>query len=146
MANEWWRYDPETYRQGFGIIFHRAEGAWIVYETLLRSPAQLSGVKSGDILHSIAGQQFPTTARPTVLASTLDLLDSEKEHAIGLSGHNKLSLTISSHGSFGNYLSNIAPWEVETWRVTVAPLVILGRVECRLAQTIVQGTTALLDS
>src|SRR5580704_2017091 len=84
MANEWWRYDPETYRKGFGIIFHRAEGAWIVYETLLRSPAQLSGVKSGDILHSIAGQQFPTTARPTVLASTLDLLDSEKEHAIGL--------------------------------------------------------------
>jgi predicted metalloprotease with PDZ domain len=85
MANEWWRIDPETLRQGFGIVYHRLGDNWVVHQTLVNSPAHSAGVMSGDVLYSIAGVPFDTKSRPTILNSTIDLLRAGVEHEIAFS-------------------------------------------------------------
>jgi C-terminal processing protease CtpA/Prc len=79
----WWRNDPETERQGFGIVFHAKGDNWVVHRTMRGSPADLAGVRSGDIIHTIKAQPASKSLRRTKLTATIDLLESGIDHEIG---------------------------------------------------------------
>jgi len=76
----WWRDDPDAQRQGFGMILHLKEGKWVVARTLVGSPADMAGLKNGDRLHSIAGNEIASTK----LNSAMQLLDGDTGHNVSL--------------------------------------------------------------
>lgn len=80
----WWREDPDAQRQGFGLILHLLEGKWVVARALAGSPANMAGIKAGDVLHSIGGDEIAASLHHTKLHSVIEALDAKLVHEVAL--------------------------------------------------------------
>jgi hypothetical protein len=82
VADPWWEEDPETERQGFGIIFHKKGSDWVVHRTLFGSPAEAAEIKPGDVIFAVGERAIQPSARATKLTAAIELLDSNAEHHV----------------------------------------------------------------
>ncbi len=78
----WWRNDPDTERQGFGVVLHAKSGGWVVDRTLHGSPADLANVRRGDLVQAISGQPIGESLARTKLTAVIELLDSDTDHDV----------------------------------------------------------------
>ncbi len=86
----WWRDDPDTERQGFGVVLHAKGDNWVVDRTLQGSPAELANVRRGDIVHAISGQQIGKSFRRTKLTAIIDILERSTDHDVAFRRGNDL--------------------------------------------------------
>lgn len=78
----WWRDDPDTERQGFGVVLHAKGDDWVVARTLRGSPAEAFNVKPGDVIHNIGGRDIGKACRRTTLTAVIELLKSNVDHDV----------------------------------------------------------------
>lgn len=60
-AEKWWQNNPDTQRQGIGVVLHWKPTGWAVHRTLEGSPAAKAGIQKGDHIHSINGHELGAT-------------------------------------------------------------------------------------
>lgn len=82
MKADWWNEEHGSERQAFGMVLHKKSDDWVVHRTLLGSPAEVSGVQSGDVIQSVGGNVVAKSLRSFSVIATIELLDVSNDHKV----------------------------------------------------------------
>src|SRR5581483_11025922 len=78
----WWLKEPASDRLAFGMVLHLINGEWTVARTLIGSPAEKAGVKTGEKLASVDGYEVGREKGDMYELQQLMLADSSRSHQL----------------------------------------------------------------
>jgi hypothetical protein len=92
----WWLKDPASDRKAFGFVLHKSNDVWVVHRTLKQSPAELSGIQTGDELQAVDRYLLSGGGDIMELFHLVNLDEHSTSHDLAIirQGSNKITLSV----------------------------------------------------